>query len=158
MRGGGRARAMKPKPLPDLVARLVEIKRSEAEAIEALDTLTQNRWARKRDATIKEILKKGAEGRAAMESLMSHELRLVRMSAVASVRTWGPELTLPVLRELLSWAHFANEAQDQGQSSEVASHVLIGAEVMLAEYYGISVSEILERELGIPWQGGGRKI
>ncbi len=147
---------MKPKPLPDLVDRLIQLKAAEGEAIEKLDTGDQNKCARQREKVIAQILDRGAEGRAAFEALLGHEMPLVRLSGAARVFDWAPELALPVLRELLSWSYNVRTAD--GRRPAVAGHILTTTEMILAEYHGISVIDVVERELGIPWQGGGRKI
>jgi hypothetical protein len=130
----------------NLVERLVQAEAAAAEAYARQDMKAQNRWADRREAAIRELLSSGPAGQAALEELLHHDLPVVRGVAAAHVLKWAPEKAVPVLEALVAWGHLQKGAD--GLRPPIAGLVLFSAKVLLSQYYGIRVREVVPRVLG----------
>ena len=116
-------------PVEDLVGRFVKAQVKNQEAVREQNIPVANRQV---DITMRtgEILTKSAEGRLALETLMSHSEPFVRLRAAQYARRWAPDLAIPVLGRML-----LDEYEDI--SVEESLEMIIGAKDSLYLHFGI---------------------
>jgi hypothetical protein len=96
------ARPMKtlPDTMEGLLREYVDSLVRRDEALHAHKVAAANRLS-DRAHTVALRLRTTNDGRSAMESLLTHENRAIRMSAAAESLGWGPEKAIPVLEALV---------------------------------------------------------
>lgn len=116
-------------PVEDLVGRFVKAQVKNQDAVREQNIPVANRQV---DITMRtaEILITSAEGRRALETLMSHSEPFVRLRAAQYVRRWAPDLAIPVLGRML-----LDEYEDI--SVEESLEMIIGAKDSLYLHFGI---------------------
>lgn len=116
-------------PVEDLIERFVKAQVRNQDAVREQNTPAANRQV---DITMQtaEVLMNSAEGRRALERLMSHGEPFVRLRAAQYVRRWAPDLAIPVLGRML-----LDEYEDI--SVEESLEMIIGAKDSLYLHFGI---------------------